>query len=92
MSEKPISLSDEQMNALFAAAQPLLPRDRSTFLASVAARFSGRTEVGDGELGRAIRELQHDYFKAPSGIGIALKRSNPRHDDKINRRTAASEG
>jgi hypothetical protein len=62
----PISLTDDQMTALFDAATPLAPHDRSAFLRSVAAYFSGRETVGDGELHRAIAELQRDYFKAPS--------------------------
>ena len=63
---KPISLTDEQMTALLAASTPLIPADRSAFLASVAAYFAGRTEIGDCELHRAIAELQRGYFKAPT--------------------------
>jgi hypothetical protein len=37
----------------------------TAFLASLAAYFTGRQEVGDGELGRAIRQLQREYFRAP---------------------------
>jgi hypothetical protein len=34
------------------------------------AYFIGRSEVGDGELGVAIRQLQPLYFRAPSGIEV----------------------
>lgn len=64
---KPISLTDDQMNAILSASAPLTsPRDRSAFLTSVAAYFRGRTEIGDGELFRVIAELQRGYFKAPT--------------------------
>jgi hypothetical protein len=84
MSEpRPLSLTDSQFVAVCNAAQPLQPIDRSAFLASIAAFFAGRSEVGDGELGRCIRELQHCYFKAPSGIDVV--RSAPKQLDRLKR-------
>jgi hypothetical protein len=54
------------LDAILAASAPLMPPDRSAFLSSVAHYFAGRTEIGDGELHRAIAELQREYFRAPS--------------------------
>ena len=53
-----LGFTDGQMSAVTSAAAPLHPRDRSTFVEAVAARFVNRDEIGDGELGRALRELQ----------------------------------
>jgi hypothetical protein len=64
----PISLTDQQMDALMNAAAPLpSPQDRSAFLHAVSSYFVGRSEIGDGELHRCIVELQRIYFRAPSG-------------------------
>ena len=60
-----LALSDEQMTALIQASQPLQPHDRSAFLTELAARFEGREDVGDGELFRAVAELQRQFFTAP---------------------------
>jgi len=39
------------------ACEPLLPADRDPFLRALAHRLSGEPELGDGVVGRAIREL-----------------------------------
>lgn len=80
---RPLSLTDEQFIAVCNAAQPLQPVDRSAFLSAIAYFFVGRSEVGDGELGRAIRELQLGYFKAPSGIEVA--RTAPKQLERLRR-------
>jgi hypothetical protein len=85
---RPISLSDEQLTSLMAAAQPLAPADRDPFLRAIAARFYGHSQIGDGELGRAIRDLQRDYFKAPSGIEVV--RRAPKQLAKMGRPVGAT--
>ena len=60
-----LGFTDGQMFAVTSAAAPLHPRDRSTFVEAVAARFVNRDEIGDGELGRALRELQREFLKSP---------------------------
>jgi hypothetical protein len=64
---RPISLSDEQMNAVMRACQPLQPYERSAFLAALAPLLRGRNDVGDGELHRLIRELLRQTWHPPSG-------------------------
>jgi hypothetical protein len=66
MQPRPISLSDNQLTAVMHAAAPLQPYEREAFLVAVATMFGGREAIGDGELGRAIRGLQRQYFKPPS--------------------------
>jgi hypothetical protein len=61
----PISLSDQQLDAVFRAAEPLQPYERCAFLAALARLHSGRSEIGDGEFFRSIRDLQREHFKPP---------------------------
>jgi hypothetical protein len=54
--------SDSQLEILMAAAHPLAPAARSAFLAAVAARLAGgASDLGDGAVARACRELQRAY-------------------------------
>jgi len=39
--------------------------ERAAFMAALEALFTGRSGVGDGELGRTLRDLQRQYFKPP---------------------------
>ena len=60
------------------------PQERT--LASTQARFQGRPDCGDGEFGRALRELLHSgFFKPPT-----LSGAQPRYDrpSKIRDRAA----
>jgi hypothetical protein len=81
---RPISLSDDQLTAVMRAAAPLQPYDREAFLVAVATMFGGREAIGDGELGRAIRELQRLYFKPPSEIETAQGAPRPLKKLKLN--------
>ena len=53
----PIPLSDSQFLAVIDAATALSPTDRDAFVAAVAAKLQGQP-IGDGTIGRAIREVQ----------------------------------
>jgi hypothetical protein len=64
-SLQPISLSDGQLSAIMRASQPLEPAQRSTFLSALATLFQGRSQIGDGELERVLRELQREHFRPP---------------------------
>ena len=58
-----ISLSDDQLSMVMHAAEPLDPAMRSAFLAALAALLSTAGEIGDGTIGRAIRELRHEFHQ-----------------------------
>jgi hypothetical protein len=60
-----LSLSDQQMDALTSACRPLQPQERVALMGALHVRFQGRSEVGDGELGRALRDLQRQHFRPP---------------------------
>jgi hypothetical protein len=61
----PIALTDDQLSAVYSAAQPLDVADRGPFLQAVAAALRNRAEPGDGDVHRAIRAVQRLYFRAP---------------------------
>lgn len=63
---QPLSISDRQLDAIFAACQPLAPLERSALLAALSHRLRGYRDVGDGELHRLIRELLHEIWKPPA--------------------------
>jgi hypothetical protein len=69
---QPLALTDDQMTAIMAAAEPLPPGNRSLFLADVARALAGRDEIGDGTVGRIVREVQRRFLAptvTPPGIG-----------------------
>ena len=60
-----ISLSDAQLQAVMTAAATLHPSERDPFLRALAHRLRGE-EIGDGSVGRAIKELMSGgFFKPP---------------------------
>jgi hypothetical protein len=61
----PLALTDSQLDAVYDAARPLQPIDRSRFLEDVAAALGGCSDVGDGQLARIVREMQKRYFDPP---------------------------
>jgi hypothetical protein len=69
-----LSLSDAQLQIVMAAAHPLMPAVRDEFFAAVAARLSGVTEIGEGAVSRACREIQRAYFDPPSLGGRTMVR------------------
>jgi hypothetical protein len=61
---QPLGLSDEQFALLTNTAAQLHPLDRGPFLQAVANLFAGRSEIGEGEFARGVRELLRDgHFK-----------------------------
>jgi hypothetical protein len=61
----PLSLSDDQMDAVMRAAAPLHPADRSLFLQRIAERLRGVEVLGDGLVARIAREVQREFFRPP---------------------------
>jgi hypothetical protein len=61
---KPLGLSNEQFVLLMDTAAQLHSLDRDPFLRAVADRFAGRSEIGEGEFARGLRELlRNGHFK-----------------------------
>ena len=61
---RPIGVTDSQLQMIIGACEPLLPADRDAFLRALAHRLSGEPELGDGVVGRAIRELQRTFWRS----------------------------
>jgi hypothetical protein len=60
----PIRLTDEQLDAVLRAAQPLPVAARDQFLVDLAAALQGQ-DLGDGAVYRAIREVQRRHHDPP---------------------------
>ena len=67
-----ITLTDAQTDAITFATRPLQPSERAAFLAALVALFADRNEIGDGELGRALRDLQREHFRPPTGAEAGM--------------------
>jgi hypothetical protein len=80
----PIALTDAQLDAVFNAARPLAVADRDAFLQAVAEALQGHREIGDGDVARAVREVQRRFFDPPLETD---ERSQPHHRGP-NRRAA----
>jgi hypothetical protein len=76
----PIALTDEQLDAIMRACQPLQPADRGPFLEAVAAALQGRV-IGDGTVYLAIAAAQRQHRDPPvaagGGGGGGRRRASP---------------
>jgi hypothetical protein len=72
---RPISLTDSQMDMVLNACAPLQQVDRPAFLEALAVMLRSSPEIGDGTLGRALRDLQHEFMRGrwPSDVETGLK-------------------
>jgi len=64
MPSRPLALTDQQIDIIRRAAEPLPLRDRSAFLETVAELLNGQ-ELGDGAVARAAAEAQRLYRDVP---------------------------
>jgi hypothetical protein len=76
MPAKPLGLSDSQFTQLINVADHVCWQDRGAFLRSVAHRFAGRSEIGDGEFARGLRELLRSGFFKPPVLSAPQPRFN----------------
>jgi hypothetical protein len=60
----PIRLTDEQLDAVLRAAQPLPVAARDQFLVDLAAALQGQV-LGDGAVFRTIRDVQRRHHDPP---------------------------
>jgi hypothetical protein len=68
MPSRPLSLTDQQIEIIQRAAEPLALRDRSAFLETVAELLDDK-ELGDGAVARAAAEAQRRYRDPPLSTG-----------------------
>jgi hypothetical protein len=61
----PLRLTDDQLDAMLRAAEPLAVGDQDAFLRDVVAALHGH-ELGDGAVYRVIAQIQRRYYDPPS--------------------------
>ena len=59
--------------AVIHATRPLAPTECGAFLTALQGLLAGRSEIGDGELHRVIRDLQRQYFRPPTDTGTTAR-------------------
>jgi hypothetical protein len=64
----PLPLTDAQLDAIMAAARPLAPHQRDSFLRHIAEVLSAMPERGDGAVHRAIAAVWREYFDPPLDV------------------------
>ena len=79
-----ILLTDAQTDAITNLARPLAPAERAEFFAELfETLLMRRDEVGDGELGRLLRDLHCRYFRPPFEEEAGLRRRVSRWQHKL---------
>jgi hypothetical protein len=74
-------LSDTQQSTVMHATAQLDRYQRQAFMIALNKLFAGRSEIGDGELYRTLRDLQREHFKYPKAAEVGSK-GVPRHGKK----------
>ena len=67
----PISLNDDELKVVLAAAAPLRPGDRDPFLRALAQELSRHQQLGPGLIARIAKDLQRVFFSPPDLSGIS---------------------
>ena len=65
----PLALSDDELDAVMTAAQPLKPCDRDPFLRALAQELSHYQQLGPGLINKVARNLQRQFFDPPDLSG-----------------------
>ena len=60
-----MNITESQTLAIINATRPLQPQERVSFMTALETLLAGRHEIGDGELRRALCELQKKHFRPP---------------------------
>jgi hypothetical protein len=76
MSRPPLSLSDEQLDAVLHAARPLPVEDRDAFLQQVAMALQDQP-IGDGSVHRVVKQVQRQFWN-PRDLSRARDQSKYR--------------
>jgi hypothetical protein len=62
----PIKLTDDELDAVMAAARPLAVERRDAFLQQVASSLRRCGEIGPGTVHRVCAEAQRQFFDPPN--------------------------
>jgi hypothetical protein len=88
----PLRLTDDQLTAVFAAAQPLDPDVREGFLEALAGRLGQCRELGDGIVFRTIKEVQRQFWVPPRDTHVNLAPRKYRETSNAAKLEAARNG
>jgi hypothetical protein len=78
-------LTDAQELAIIHATRPLGEPEQHAFLKALGKLFAGRDDIGDGELGRTLRDLQREYFQPPTDAEIHMREPHHRSPRRLER-------
>ena len=68
----PLRLSDDELDAVMAAARPLAVERRNAFLQDVATALASCAELGPGVVHRVCAQVQREFFDPPDlSVGTA---------------------
>ena len=65
MPDRPLALTDAQLDIVFRMAAPLPDVDRAAFLEDVARELGELREIGDGIVARTCAQVQQKYWHPP---------------------------
>jgi hypothetical protein len=70
-----VRLSDTQVAAITSIARPLPPLERRQFFADLLEEllYRRKEELGDGSLGRLLRDLQLRHHRPPTGAEMDMR-------------------
>ena len=74
-----LKLSDDELAAIMAAAQPLPVGQREAFLQQVAAGLQSCGEVGPGIVHRVAARVQREMFIPPLEAAVGRRRSGGKY-------------
>jgi hypothetical protein len=89
IASAPLALTDDQLEIVLHAAEPLQPRDRAAFAAAVAQVLAGQAVLGDGIVSRTCRELQRRFMTSPPDVPRHAPRWSSRRRNGVR---ASAEG
>jgi hypothetical protein len=69
----PHHLTDDEVDAVLAAARPIANDRRDAFLQAVADALAGLSELGPGATYRVIRDVQKQFFDPPDSTGSTIR-------------------
>jgi hypothetical protein len=79
MPNTPLTLTDAELDAVLAAAQPILPAQRHLFLQAMAEEIARHEVVGEGLIHRLASDLQRRFtVEARSTAGTRQGEPSPR--------------
>ena len=68
-----VVLTDSQIASILNALRPMQASERTQFQAALLeALLNHRDEIGDGTIGRLVRDLQKKYFQPPTTEEIGM--------------------